>query len=166
MGDETQFQLAQINVAQLRYAMEAPEMADFVGALANINALAERSPGFVWRFTDEGGGDATGSRIDGRDDLLVNISVWTDVEPLRTFVYKTAHAAVMARRAKWFPAFAGAHVALWWVPAGTRPTLMQAAERLVLIDAHGATPAAFTFEALFDAEGRPLALPPIVKDCA
>lgn len=158
--------LAQINVAQLRYAMEAPEMADFVGALANINALAERAPGFVWRYTDENGGDATGSRLDGRDDLLVNMSTWSDVAALRTFVYKTAHAAVMARRAKWFPAFAGAHLALWWVPAGARPTLADAAAALARIDAHGPTPEAFTFDAPFDADGRPLTLAPIVKDCA
>lgn len=160
------YHLAQINVAQLRYAMEAPEMADFVGALANINALAERSPGFVWRYTDEGGGDATGSRLDGRDDLLVNMSTWEDVPSLRHFVYKTAHAAVMARRAKWFPAFAGAHVALWWVPAGKRPMLADAAAALARLDAAGPTPAAFTFDTAFDPSGALLVLPPIVKDCA
>lgn len=160
------FDLAQINVAQLRYTMDAPEMADFVGALANINALAERSPGFVWRYTDEDGGDATGSRIEGRDDLLVNMSTWSDIASLRTFVYKTAHAAVMSRRAKWFPAFAGAHLALWWVPSGYRPTLADAAAALARLDAHGPSPEAFTFDAPFDANGHPLALPPIVKDCA
>lgn len=159
-------ELAQINVAQLRHAMDAPEMADFVAALDNINALAERAPGFVWRFTDADGADATGARIDGRDDLLINMSVWTDVEPLRAFVYKTAHAAVMARRAKWFPAFGGAHMALWWVRPGVRPTLDEAAAKLALLDARGPSPEAFTFDAPFDSAGRPFALPPIAKDCA
>jgi hypothetical protein len=159
-------QLAQINVAHLRHAMEAPEMADFVAALDNINALAERSAGFIWRFTDEGGADATGARIDGRDDLLINMSVWTDIESLRTFVYKTAHAAMMARRAKWFPAFGGAHMALWWVPAGVRPTLAEAAEKLASLDAYGPMRDAFTFDAPFDAAGEPVVTAPIVKDCA
>jgi hypothetical protein len=72
----------------------------------------------------------------------------------------------MARRAKWFPAFGGAHMALWWVTAGARPTLAEAAAKLALLDARGPTPAAFTFDVPFDAAGDALSLAPIVKDCA
>jgi 8-oxo-dGTP diphosphatase len=120
--------LAQLNVAQHRFAMDAPEMADFVAALDNINALAERSAGFIWRLKDDGG-DATGLRMAGRDNLLVNLSVWRDLGSLRTFVYETAHAAVMARRAKWFEGFGGGHVALWWIAEGLTPDLDEAARR-------------------------------------
>lgn len=56
-------------------------MADFVANLDRINALAESSPGFVWRLqTDEG--DATAMRPMG-EQPLVNISVWKDAESLR-----------------------------------------------------------------------------------
>jgi hypothetical protein len=147
--------LAQLNVAQHRFAMDAPEMADFVAALDNINALAERSAGFIWRLKDDGG-DATGLRMAGRDNLLVNLSVWRDLGSLRTFVYETAHAAVMARRAKWFEGFGGGHVALWWIAEGLTPDLAEAARRLDRLHALGPTPAAFTFDAPFDENGAPL----------
>jgi hypothetical protein len=158
--------LAQINVAKLAHPLESAEMADFVAALDNINALAERSEGFVWRLIGDGGADATSIRIDGAKDLLINMSVWTDVESLRRYVYQSAHAAVMARRAKWFPKAQQAHMALWWIAPGAIPTLADARMRLASIDAHGPTPTAFSFDVAFDADGAPLHLPPFKKDCA
>jgi hypothetical protein len=56
--------LGQINAATARFDMDAPEMADFVSMLASVNALAERSEGFVWRLKDEDGEGATGVRVD------------------------------------------------------------------------------------------------------
>jgi hypothetical protein len=159
------FHLAQLNVSRLQFPMDGPEMKDFVGALDNINALAERANGFVWRLKGDGN-DATDVRFPNADELLVNLSVWRDIEALRAFVYKTAHAAVMARRAKWFPAFGSAHMVLWWVPAGHVPTIGEAADRLTSLDQNGPTAAAFTFDQAFDAAGQPMALPEIIKDCA
>ena len=50
--------LAQLNVARLRAPLDDPLIADFVDNLERVNALGERSPGYVWRLqTDEG--DAT-----------------------------------------------------------------------------------------------------------
>ncbi len=34
---------------------------------------------------------------------------------------------------------------LWWIPAGTIPTLDEAEERLLHLRKHGPTPRAFTF---------------------
>ncbi|WGM47990.1 hypothetical protein KOAAANKH_02877 [Brevundimonas sp. NIBR10] len=157
--------LAQLNLARLTHPMDGPEMADFVAALDNINALAERSSGFVWRLVGDGD-DATDVRAEGFDDVLVNMSVWSGIEPLRQFVYKTAHAAVMARRSKWFPSFGGAYYVLWWIDEGHVPTVAEAVSRLRQLDAEGDGPDAFTFDRPFAADGAPLALPEIIKDCA
>jgi Domain of unknown function (DUF3291) len=44
---------AQVNVARMRAPLDDPVMAGFVARLAEINALADQSPGFVWRLQTE-----------------------------------------------------------------------------------------------------------------
>ncbi|MEM0987141.1 MAG: DUF3291 domain-containing protein [Pseudomonadota bacterium] len=160
--------LAQVNIAEQRYPNDAPEMADFMGALNAINALAERSPGFVWRMQDETG-HAMDLRFESRAeaaDLLINMSVWESVETLRDYVYTTAHANVMARRAKWFPKMETSHMALWWIEAGTVPTIEDARAAIASLNARGPAPEAFTFDEPFGADGVRLDLPAITKLCA
>jgi len=135
--------LAQLNIARMRAPLESPLMADFVANLERINALAEASRGYVWRLQDEAG-DATALRPFG-DDVLVNMSVWTDVQSLSDYVYKSAHTEALKRRREWFERIAEAHQVLWWVPAGHRPDLQEAAERLAHLREHGATAHAFSF---------------------
>ena len=106
-------------------------MADFVANLARINGLAEASPGYVWRLEDDGG-DATAIRPFG-DDVLVNLSVWRDMESLRDFTYRGAHPEMLKRRNEWFSRIGDAHLVCWWVPAGHRPDAQEAAERLALL---------------------------------
>lgn len=137
------FELAELNIATLRAPMDSPLLADFVANLARINALAEASPGFVWRLQDDAG-DATALRPFGAD-LLVNLSVWRDLESLRQFMFRTDHAPIMRRRAEWFVPMDVAHVVLWWVPAGHRPDLDEAAERLQRLRREGPGPQAFGF---------------------
>lgn len=79
------YQLAQLNIASMKAPLESPSMADFVDNLQRINALAEASPGYVWRLQDEAG-DATAFRPFG-DDVLVNLSVWRYVQALSDYVY-------------------------------------------------------------------------------
>ena len=137
-------QLAQLNVALMRSPLDAPPMADFVAALDRINALANAAPGFVWRLqTDDG--DATALRPFG-DDMLVNLSVWRDVESLHAYVYRSQHAEVMRRRKEWFHHMAEAYTVLWWVPAGHRPDAAEAKARLDRLRADGPTAEAFTFK--------------------
>ena len=78
-------QLAQLNIAELKAPIDSPELEDFVDNLDRINALAESSPGFVWRLTGEGN-DATSLRPLG-EKIIVNMSVWQNVSSLRDFVY-------------------------------------------------------------------------------
>ena len=119
-------------------------LADFVAKLAPINALADGSPGFVWRLQTEDG-DATAIRVFDDDRLIVNMSVWTSFEALADFVYRSAHVEVMRRRREWFHSMAELFMTLWWIPAGTIPTLDEAEERLLHLRTHGPTPRAFTF---------------------
>jgi hypothetical protein len=45
--------LAQLNIGRIRYEIDDPRMADFTNNLALVNGIAERSPGFIWRYIDE-----------------------------------------------------------------------------------------------------------------
>jgi hypothetical protein len=140
-------QLAQLNVARLRNPLDHPDLAPFVEALDAVNAVADISPGFVWRLQEETG-NATGLRPWG-EEMIVNLSVWEDVESLRDYVYSGAHAAVLRQRRSFFEVMSSAFVVLWWVPDGHRPTLEEARDRLELLEADGPTPAAFTLRTSF-----------------
>jgi hypothetical protein len=140
--------LAQVNIARMNAPLDSAEMADFVARIAEINALADTSPGFVWRLATEQG-DATYVRPYDDDRILFNMSVWRSVDDLRSYVYSSAHTEVMRRRHRWFAKFEGATLALWWVPAGHVPSIDEAKSRLVRLDREGPSPAAFTFKQLF-----------------
>jgi heme-degrading monooxygenase HmoA len=140
--------LAQLNIGRLVAPLDAPEIADFVAALDTINALADAAPGFVWRFQTEAG-DATALRPYDDDRMIVNFSVWESMEALHQYVYRTAHAEVMARRREWFERLADAFMVLWWVPAGHQPSTEEAVARLDHLRAHGPSAHAFTFKQPF-----------------
>lgn len=142
------YQLAQLNIGRLRAPLESPEIAEFVAALDRINAVADTAPGFVWRFQTESG-DATAVRPYDDDRIIVNFSVWESMAALHDYVYRTAHADVLARRREWFERMSEAFLVLWWVPAGHQPTAEEAVARLAHLQAHGPTPQAFTFKTVF-----------------
>ncbi|MFP5246337.1 MAG: DUF3291 domain-containing protein [Thermoanaerobaculia bacterium] len=140
----TQHHLAQVNIARMKAPLESPLLADFVARLEEINALADAAEGFVWRLqTAEG--NATYVRPYEDDRILVNLSVWESVDALKRYVYRTAHAELLRDRRKWFEHFAGAYLALWWVPAGHTPDVDEAKERLAHLEEHGPSEFAFTF---------------------
>jgi hypothetical protein len=147
-------QLAQLNIAWARGAPDSPVMAEFMAALDHINALAEASPGFVWRLQTEEG-NATAYRALEDERTLLNLSVWQSVETLADFVYKSGHVEVMRRRAEWFERMAEAYLVLWWVPAGHRPTVREAEGRLRHLRAHGPISHAFTVRRSFPPPGAP-----------
>jgi len=151
----SRYHLAQLNIASMKEPLESPGMADFVNNLARINALAEASPGYVWRLQDEAG-DATAIRPFG-DEVLVNLSLWRDVQSLSDYVYTSAHTEMLKRRREWFAKVEQAHMVLWWVPAGHRPSVEEAAARLAHLRAHGATAHAFSFRQAFAAPDEPVA---------
>ncbi|MDP9197959.1 MAG: DUF3291 domain-containing protein [Pseudomonadota bacterium] len=147
----TRYELAQMNVARLRAPLDSPQLADFVDALDRINAIADGSPGFVWRLQDEVG-NATALRPMG-EDFIVNLSVWQDPQSLQTYVYRSDHARVMRRRREWFEKM-DMYLVLWWVPRGHRPAAEEGIERLNLLRGRGPSANAFTFGHLFPAPGQ------------
>ena len=143
------FQLAQVNIGRMLAPADSPLIADFMAALDPINALADASPGFVWRLqTAEG--NATSLRSFDDELIISNMSVWESIEALRAFTYTSAHTGVMRRRREWFETYATAYMALWWIPAGHRPTIDEAKERLAALEREGPTPFAFTFRVPFE----------------
>ena len=144
--------LAEINIGRLRAAKGDPQVQPFFDALDRVNALAEASDGFVWRLVGDGN-DATDLQPAPDPLLIVNMSVWRDAEALFEFVYRSAHTPVMAQRRGWFDQLGSSHQALWWVPAGTEPSVADGFHRLWLIEHYGPSPMAFTFKARFPAPG-------------
>jgi hypothetical protein len=145
----SQYQIAELNVAELKAPLDSPELKDFVDNLDRINALAESSPGFAWRLKGDGN-DATSLRPLG-DNVIVNLSVWSDVSALRDYVYKTAHVEILRRKREWFSRMAKAYMVLWWVPKGHEPTPAEAVAKLMLLRERGPSAEAFTFAEAYGA---------------
>jgi uncharacterized protein DUF3291 len=139
--------LAQLNIGLAKGDMDEPVMAGFVAELDRINALADGSPGFVWRLQTEDG-NATAIRPYEDERMIVNMSVWESIEELKQFVYRSDHVSVMRHRREWFERLA-IFMVLWWVPEGHLPGIEEAKERLAHLQQHGPTPYAFTFKTSF-----------------
>jgi hypothetical protein len=148
--------IAQINVGTMRAPLDSAGLAGFVALLQPLNALADAAPGFVWRLQADGADDATDLRPYDDPMVIVNMSVWTSLEALREYVYRTGpHLDTMRRRRDWFVAPERAHLALWWLAAGEIPTVAEGMARLERLRTHGPGPEAFTFRAAFPPPDRP-----------
>ncbi|MGI9319010.1 MAG: DUF3291 domain-containing protein [bacterium] len=155
------YHLAQLNIAKMQYPIDSPEMQEFVDNLERINALADQAPGFVWRLQTEEG-DATSIDYFG-GETIVNMSVWSDLSSLHTYVYRTGHAKIMSQRKQWFDRLMEAYMVLWWIPAGHLPDLDEANERLVLLRRNGPSEAGFNFKHAFDPRGESVDIRKIVN---
>ncbi len=145
------YHLAQINVGRFLHPREDAANDGFMDAIDPVNAIADDTPGFIWRLVGDGN-DATDLVPDEADpQLLLNMSVWTDLTALAGFVYRQPdHLAIMRRRKEWFEHME-VFMALWWVPIGHIPSVAEGMERLALLKANGPTAEAFTFRTPFDA---------------
>ncbi len=147
--------LAQANVAYALFGIEDPRMASFLARIDEMNALADQSPGFVWRYLTDSRDLAQREFHDPQ--VLFNMSVWESIEDLHRYTYRTVHAEIYAARKRWFAeemAVVGGHaLALWWIPVGSLPTVADAKRKLALITEHGPTPEAFLFKQRFPPPG-------------
>ena len=139
--------LAQLNVGYARFPTDDPRMAEFMGALDGINALAERSPGFVWRL-QSAAGNATDIKLTDNPQFIVNLSVWETPEHLEHFVWNTVHKRVYQKKGNWFEPMQTPHFVMWWVPAGHIPTPEEALTRLDHLAKHAPSDHAFGWESL------------------
>jgi hypothetical protein len=149
-----EYHVAQVNIGRVVGPLDSPQLAAFVALLDETNALAERSPGFVWRLTTDSGAPSSYLHVYEDESILLNMSVWRSVDELKAFVYHSAHTEVMRRRREWFFPFEGAYQALWWVPAGHVPSPLEAKARLEYLRTHGPSEFAFTFKQPFPPEPR------------
>lgn len=143
--------IVQANIARMRAALDDPVMAGFVERLEPLNALADSSPGFVWRLQTEAG-DATEIEVFDDERVLFNMSVWESIEALEAYVYKSNHVNAVKRRTEWFERPTKSPFVLWWVEAGTIPTIQEAKARLENLWENGPTGEAFTFRHRFEPE--------------
>src|SRR4051794_19948392 len=140
------YQLAVFNIGRMAAPLDTPRMQPFMDGLDQINALAEGTPGFVWRYTAEGTNNATAARpYEDDDEIIINFGVWQSREHLWDFVYRSDHLDFLRRRRDWFQHMNEPNLVLWWVPAGYIPSMAEARERLALLSDKGPSPEAFTF---------------------
>lgn len=144
--------LAQINVGTIKYPHDDPRLSGFMNRLDEVNALADSSPGFVWRLQSDSG-NATDIDVGGDPHFIVNMSVWESAEALFEFVYKTTHREVLVKRREWFERPKNLYQVMWWIPAGHIPTPQEALEKLALLEEMGPSPNAFNFQKRFPAPG-------------
>jgi len=153
---QTNWHLAQVNIARLIEPLDSDRLADFVAALDPVNAEADLAPGFVWRLkTEEGNATSLVAfewDVSGTAGVITNMSVWESFDALKNFVYSPNHLAVMKQRRNWFHQVAEATTALWWVRAGEVPTLQQAETKIRTLREQGPTSASFGLNQIFDPE--------------
>ncbi len=162
------YQLAELNIAEAYYPMDDPRMDGFTGRINAVNAMADRASGFVWRLVDEDdmSDGALSLRPFDNPNMLVNMSIWQDVQSLYSFVYTTVHAKIMKGKPTWFSHLKSHNTVMWWVKAGRIPTLDEAKEKLSHLDTHGPSTTAFTFSDCYTPLGQRLIWNAPKKECA
>lgn len=140
----TELHIAQLNIAHSRDSMESETMQGFVERLDEINSLADNAQGFVWRLQTEEG-NATALQVFDDPLMIVNLSVWQDVDSLKNYVYKSLHLELIQNKEAWFHKSKKAHLVLWWIPAGHIPSVEEAKQKLSVLQVAGPSEDAFTF---------------------
>jgi Domain of unknown function (DUF3291) len=127
--------IAQLNIGRFRYPADDPRMRAFMDSLDRVNAIAERSQGFVWRLKDESN-NATAIRPASHPTMAVNLSVWESAEALEGFVWTTGHKQFYNRKGERFERPGTAHLVMWPVEKGHLPGLDEALARLEHLRKH------------------------------
>ncbi len=138
------YYLAQVNVARAKAEMNTETMRGFMGQLDAMNHLADTADGFIWRMIGDGG-DYTSIRPFDDPLVIMNVSLWRDIDSLKNYVYKTVHMNIVRDRHTWFHKMNEFQQALWWHPVSHQPTAQEAKEKLERVRLLGATQEAFTF---------------------
>ena len=140
--------LAQVNIALMKDTMDSKLMHGFVSALDEVNALADVAEGFIWRLKGDND-NALAMRVFEDDFLVINMSVWRDVDSLKTFVYSDRHLEVYRQKKKWFHKMKSHHMALWYILPDHIPHPDEAKQKLEYLNINGESPLAFTFKSQY-----------------
>lgn len=145
--------LAQVNIARLVEPMDSARLATFVALLDPVNAAAESAPGFVWRLKEDDGNATSIVGFEGdigeSAGVIINMSVWRDVDALREFVYGDMHRAVLKRRREWFQVMRQAYACCWLVPEGHEPTVAEAEAKVAHLRTLGPSSEAFPLQGAY-----------------
>ncbi len=148
MPHPSKYHLAQVNISKAIAPLDTPPLKGFVDRLDEINDLADKHPGFVWRLIGENN-NATEFTWSEDPLIIVNMSVWETIDDFHQYVYHTSHVELLSQRSQWFEPLGSPHMAMWWVKKGHTPSIAEAKKRLQHIEQHGPTPFAFTFKQSF-----------------
>ena len=144
-----QYKLAQINIARMKGVnIQDPIMTEFVVNLDKVNKLAESSTGFIWRLKDDSN-NATNLNPYHDEQVIINISVWDNVETLQHFVYNSMHTEFLKKRKEWFHSFGKVFTAMWWIKEGDFPSIDEAKDKLAELQKRGPSPSVFDFRIQF-----------------
>jgi len=139
------YHLAQLNLAKSKFSSpNAPGMQSFRDNISKVHEVAFDADGFIWMWDENLTPIKSDDPFQDRR-LLVNMSVWRDVESLKEFTYRSFHVEIFKRKKEWFSHFDGAYQVLWWIPEGHVPTLKEAKSKLDHFHEHGPTSEAFSF---------------------
>ncbi len=148
-----EYALAQANAAIMNGSLSDPKMAGMAVQIKEINQLAAAHPGFIDRYSPLEFGElraiADYLQEDERDRIFFNMSIWRDLESLRSFTYETIHRSLISRKADWIQPQDRPSYVLWWHPLKQTLSVKIAAEKLSMLSTGKATSAAFDFNTLF-----------------
>jgi hypothetical protein len=142
------FHFAELNIARLLHPLDAAQNEEFVAVLDAVNAIAEVSPGFVWRLKADDGRSASYVEVFDDPQVIVNLTLWTDPESLRHFTYRSGHGAYFRRRQEWFEPSQQPDMVCWWIAPGELPDVRDAVDRLERLRRDGPSDDGFPFTEL------------------
>lgn len=148
MSAKRAYYVAQFNWGVLIDDWDTPTVAEFQDNLDRVNALAMRSPGYVWHMPSD---EMEASQMDpdgslgGNPRLASTLSVWQDCAALDHFVHKSLHNAFLKRSAEWFEKPTGPRHVIWPIEVGQKPTLTEAVSRLKKLGDNGPSSEAYDF---------------------
>ena len=141
--------IAHMNYGYLLYPWGDCRLADFEGNSDRVNAIADRSRGFVWRLKDAEFGRPENNleSLFGRLDVAAaTLSVWENYEYFEHFVHRTVHGKFLNRRGEWFENIEGPSNVIWPVEVGHVPSLTEGKNKLMFLLDNGPSEEAYNFK--------------------
>ncbi|WP_124553702.1 DUF3291 domain-containing protein [Methylophilus methylotrophus] len=150
-----QYYLVQANIGEWdmsKFSLE--KFQEFANLGGHIMQHADPGNGFIWAAGTGFYGDENVTRVFNNPAIILNLSIWRDLDGLKSFVYSSNHLLALKSAKKWFKQLDERVYVLWWIKAGDIPTIELAKSKLDLINSIGPSPLAFDFTEPFDISGR------------
>lgn len=142
MTGNSGYHVGHFNMATLIADWDDPAVAEFLDNIDRVNAIAERSPGFVWRYDEDRDG-LPDHPVSDDPRVAWTLSAWESADALDDFVSRTVHGSFLRRRDSWFTGAPRPNYVVWPIPKGHRPTIKEALERLSMLGENGPSSTAY-----------------------